>query len=166
MRFITFITDASTVRDILAHLGNPAGRANVRTWPILLKNSVFGCAQKIAGPQGLRSLLDVGGRRDFVLRATKIVLTEPAAIRGSNSRRRSRLARNCHGYIFEFFNRIGRERPDRRRSQFDPLRSVTLPKSGRSRFAATGRCNIHQQDENEPLAWPEPAYAFDTCIAW
>src|SRR5450759_2182262 len=50
-----------------------------------------------------------GGRRDFVLRATKIVLTEPAAIHGSNSRRRSRLARNCDGCIFEFFNRIGHE---------------------------------------------------------
>jgi hypothetical protein len=35
MRFIAFITDASTVRDILAHLGNPVGRANVRPWPIV-----------------------------------------------------------------------------------------------------------------------------------
>src|SRR3982074_2051106 len=32
-----------------------------RSWPILLKNPVFGGAQKIAGPQGLRSILDVGG---------------------------------------------------------------------------------------------------------
>jgi len=32
MRIITFITDVSTVRDILAHLGNPVGRVNVRSW--------------------------------------------------------------------------------------------------------------------------------------
>ena len=85
--------------------------ANGGSGSILLKNSVFGGAQKIAGPQGLRSILDVGGRRDFVLRATKIVLTEPAAIRGSNSRLRLRLARNCGGCIFEFFNRIDPLRP-------------------------------------------------------
>ena len=72
------------------------------------------------------------GERDFVLRATKIVLTELAAIRGSNSRLRLSLARNRDEYIFEFFNRIGRsatieserERLDRRRSQNDPLLPV------------------------------------------
>jgi hypothetical protein len=46
-----------------------------------------------------------------VLRATKIVLTELAAIRGSNSQLRLRLARNCDECIFEFFNRIGQEQP-------------------------------------------------------
>jgi hypothetical protein len=51
-----------------------------------------------------------GGRRDLVLRATKIVLTELAAIRGSNSQLRLRLARNCDECIFEFFNRIGQKR--------------------------------------------------------
>jgi hypothetical protein len=43
-----------------------------------------------------------GGTRDFVLCVTKIVLTELAAIRGSNSRLRLRLARNCDRCIFEF----------------------------------------------------------------
>jgi hypothetical protein len=49
------------------------------------------------------------GRPDFVLPAATIVLTEPAPIRGSNSRLRSGLARNCDGRIFEFFNSIGGE---------------------------------------------------------
>ena len=44
-----------------------------------------------------------------MLRATKIVLTELAAIRGSNSQLRLSLARNCDECIFEFFNRIGGE---------------------------------------------------------
>ena len=56
-----------------------------------------------------------GGRRTFVLRGTKIVLTEPAPIRGSNLRLRSRLARNCDASIFEFFNSIGRTEPLKRR---------------------------------------------------
>ena len=94
---------------------------NDRLWAVLLKNSVFGGAQKIAVPQRLRSFLG-GGRRDFVLRATKIVLTEPAAIRGSNSRPRSKLARNCDGYIFEFFNRIVRERTRRKGDEWSSRR--------------------------------------------
>jgi len=32
MRIVAFITDASTIRDVLVHRGNPAGRANVRSW--------------------------------------------------------------------------------------------------------------------------------------
>jgi hypothetical protein len=51
------------------------------------------------------------GRPDFVLRAATIVLTEPSPIRGSNSRLRTDLARNCDGRIFEFFNSIGQLRP-------------------------------------------------------
>jgi hypothetical protein len=43
-----------------------------------------------------------------VLRATKIVLTELAAIRGSNSQLRLSLARNCDGCIFEFFKCAGK----------------------------------------------------------
>jgi predicted Zn-ribbon and HTH transcriptional regulator len=49
-----------------------------------------------------------------VLRATKIVLTELAAIRGSNSQLRLSLARNCDECIFEFFNRCA-GRPARSR---------------------------------------------------
>jgi hypothetical protein len=56
-----------------------------------------------------------------VLRATKIALTELAAIRGSNSQLRLTLARNCNECIFEFFNRI------------DPKQTFTLPIPGPSR---------------------------------
>ena len=80
--------------------------ANVSVRPILLKNSVSEGAEKIPGPQGLRFISD-GGTRDFVLRATKIVLIDSPAIYAANWRLRSRLARNCAGCIFEFFNRIG-----------------------------------------------------------
>jgi hypothetical protein len=76
-----------------------------------------------------------GGRRDFLLRATKIVLTEPAAIRGSNSRWRSRLARNYDGCIFDLFNRIaeGDDRHCSGRSMFDV--------SGRHRLAGGSPLN-------------------------
>jgi len=52
----------------------------------------FRRCSKDCRPSGPSFNFERGGRRDFVLRATKIVLTEPAAIRGSNSRRRSRSA--------------------------------------------------------------------------
>ena len=67
--------------------------------------------------QALRAFVQfwMWGRRDFVLRATKIVLTELAAIRGNNSQLRLSLARNCDECIFDFFNRIGRSRSSARR---------------------------------------------------
>ncbi len=43
-----------------------------------------------------------------MLRATTIVLTELAAIRGSNSQLRLSLARNCDECIFEFFKCAGK----------------------------------------------------------
>ena len=52
------------------HRGTGVGTARVRYrltgtndrfWPILLKNPVFRGAQKIAGPERLRCISDVGG---------------------------------------------------------------------------------------------------------
>ena len=36
--------------------------------------------------------------------------------------------------------------------EFDPPRSLSLPESGQSRVAVTGRRNFHQHGENHPLA--------------
>jgi hypothetical protein len=41
-----------------------------------------------------------------------------------------------------------------------------VAKSGQSRVDATRRHNFHQQDGNDPLAQPEPAYELDQRVAW
>ena len=65
-----------------------------------------------------------------MLRATRIVLTELAAIRGSNSRLRLRLARNCDECTFEFFNRIGHEPPDAYAARTSLEQSFAVPPQG------------------------------------
>jgi hypothetical protein len=49
---------------------NPVGRATVRFWPILLKNSLSGATRTISGPQRRRSFSHVGGACDPLLHAT------------------------------------------------------------------------------------------------
>ena len=68
-----------------------------------------------------------GGRRDFVMRATKSLLIEPPAIHRANQRSRFSLARKCSECIFEFFNRIGHFPTFTRASQY-------LTETGRSKL--------------------------------
>ena len=72
-----------------------------------------------------------------MLRTTKIVLTEPAPIRGGNSRWRSRLARNCARCVFDFFNRIG---------QLQPLDIA-------AQIVKSGRREPRETSHHPPLGW-------------
>ncbi len=78
--------------------------------PILLKNSFFGAAQELPGPQRGRSFSERGGPCDPLLRVTNSLLTSAPTIRRVNCRLQCTLTRMLGECNSEFFNRIGQKR--------------------------------------------------------